>query len=230
MPEAGGKNIEIARDLNKPWEPELHAPSQLHKLVELIEAIILSLVAVATAWSGYQAARWGSEQAILYGRSSRLRVEGQTLQVQANQIKQYDAATVANWIDAKSRGDTKLAEFYERRFLPDFQPAFQAWKKTDPLNNPNAPAGPSQMPQYHDAIGDEAAARNDAATMAFEQGTHEREIADQYIRATVGLATVLFLTAMGQRFRSHKIRAALVAIAFLILCLPLWHILTLPRA
>lgn len=223
---AGEKNIEIARNLSKSREAGASRP---HQMVELIEAIILSLVAVATAWSGYQAARWGSEQAKLYGRSSRLRVEGQTLQVVANQIKQYDAATVADWLEAETRGDTKLAAFYERRFVPEFQPAFQAWKKTDPLNNPNAPIGPSQMPEYRDSTGDQATAKNNQATEVFEQGSRAREVADEYIRATVGLATVLFLTAMGQRFRSLRIRAVVLAVAALILCGPLWHILMLPK-
>jgi heme/copper-type cytochrome/quinol oxidase subunit 4 len=229
MPEAGGKNIEIARELNKKHDAEQHTQSRSGQMIELIEAIILSLVAIATAWSGYQAAKWGSVQSVLYGRSSRMRVESQTLQVEANQIKQYNAATVANWLEAESRGDKKLADFYERRFLPEFRPAFQAWKKTDPLNNPNALAGPGLMPEYHDSEGQEADEKGKAATEVFEQGTHAREVADEYVRATVGLATVLFLTAMSQRFRSQRIRTMLIAIAFLILCVPLWRILTLPR-
>lgn len=228
MPEGGGKNIEIAHELNKPRE-EPQMPARPHQIVEVVEAIILSLIAVATAWSGYQAARWGSEQAVLYGRSSRLRIEAQTLQVENNQAKQYNAATVASWLEAESRGDRKLAEFYERRVFPEFKPAFEAWKKTDPLNNPTAPAGPLLLPEYHDVRGEAAAAAGNEATDAFERGTRARTVADEYIRATVGLATVLFLTAMGQRFRSLRIRAAVLTVAFLILCLPLWHILTLPR-
>lgn len=226
MSAGGGKNIEIARNLNKPREASGSRP---HQMVELVEAIILSLVAVATAWSGYQAARWGSEQAKLYGRSSRLRIEGQTLQVVSNQVKQYDAATVADWVEAETRGDKKLAAFYERRLMPEFQPAFEAWKKTDPLNNPNAPIGPSQMPEYRDSAGDQANAKNKQASEVFEQGTQAREVADEYIRGTVGLATVLFLTAMGQRFRSLRIRGVVLAVALLILCAPLWQILTLPK-
>ncbi len=231
MPEAGNRNIDVAIDLNDPHRhgPRAEAQSRMHKTIELVEAIVLSLVAVLTAWSGYQAARWGSEQAILHGRSSRLRVEAQAHEVVANQAKQYDAATVTSWIEAEARGDKRLAAFYERRLLPEFVPAFEAWKKTDPLNNPSAPAGPAKMPEYHDVLGDRSAGENNEATEVFEKGTHAREVSDQYIRATVGLATVLFLTAMGQRFRSLRIRAALMGITLLILCVPLWHILTLPR-
>jgi len=228
MPEAGGANIEIAHHLN---EPEEHAPRHSgRQILELIEAIILAMVAVTTAWSGYQAARWDAEQSELYGNSLRLRVEGQTLDVQSNQVKQYNAATVVEWLKAEAHGESKLSEFFERRLLPEFKPAFEAWKKTDPLHNPNAPAGPILMPEYRDAIGEQAAAKNKEATELFDEGTHAREIADNYVRVTVGLATVLFLVAMSQRFHSQRIRVMLVVISFALLTLPLWRILTLPRA
>jgi hypothetical protein len=230
MPEAGGHNIEIARHLNEAEEPaNSHAKSRAHHIVELIEAVILALIAVTTAWSGYQAARWDANQSVLYGRSSRLRVEGQTMEVEANQAKVYDASIVVEWLKSEFHGETKLADFFERRILPEFRPAFEAWKKTDPVHNPNAPVGPAMMPEYHDARGEEAASKNKEATELFEQGTRAREIGDAYVRVTVGLATVLFLIAMGQRFRSRRIRVMLVTIAFMLLCFPLWRILTLPR-
>lgn len=230
MSEAGGHNIEIAHRLNeREGTVPAHAESRAHRLLELIEAVILSLVAVTTAWSGYQAARWNANQSVLYGRSTRLRVEGQTLDVESNQVKQYNASTVVEWLKAESHNETKLADFFERRMLPEFRPAFEAWKKLDPLHNPDAPAGPTLMPGYHNAKGDEAVRKNTEATDLFEQGTRAREIGDEYVRVTVGLATVLFLTAMSQRFRSQRIRIMLVAIAFVLLCFPLWHILTLPR-
>ena len=225
MPEAGGQNIEIAHHLNEGEHGEHHAPHAL----EFIEAIILALVAVTTAWSGYQAARWDARQSLLYGQSSRLRVEGQMQQLQANQVRQYDASMVVEWLKAESQGNTKLADFFERRLLPEFRPAFEAWKKTDPVNNPNAPPGPSMMAEYHDVRGEEAASKDRDASELFEQGTRAREIGDNYVRVTVGLATVLFLTAMSQRFRAHRVRMMLVVIAFVLLCVPLWHILMLPR-
>jgi len=53
---------------------------------------------------------------------------------------------------------------------------------------------------------------------------------DAYVRVTVTLATVLLLMAISQRFKIHVVRMALTAIAALLLCLPLYRILTLPRA
>jgi hypothetical protein len=63
----------------------------------------------------------------------------------------------------------------------------------------------------------------------FEQGTKARETGDDYVRVTVTLATVLLLTAISQRFRDRRIRLALIVLATMLLCIPLWRILTLPR-
>jgi hypothetical protein len=230
MPETGGANVEIAHHLNEGHGHGSIQPSQVHEIVEIIEAIVLALVAVTTAWSGYQAARWDSQQSLLYGRSSKLRVEAQATDLRSNQERAYNASVVVEWLTAQVHGETKLADLFERRLLPEFRSAFDAWKKTDPVHNPDAPAGPALMPEYHNVTAEQAAELNKEASELFEQGTAARERADQYVRLTVVLATVLLLTAISQRFHSHRIRVGLVVLAFLLLLIPLGRILMLPRA
>jgi hypothetical protein len=156
-------------------------------------------------------------------------VEAEAFSVRSNQERQYNANNVDEWLKAEVHGEKNLAELFERRFLPEYRPAFEAWKKTDPLHNPKAPAGPLLMPEYHDSNAAEFTRLDHEATELFEQGTKARERGDDYVRATVLLATVLLLTAISQRFRDHRVRLALVVLATLLLCLPLWRILTLPR-
>jgi hypothetical protein len=227
MPEAGGSNIEIATHLSEHGE---HEESPGHAILEIAEAIVLAIVAIATAWSGYQAALWTGHQSELYGQASKLRVQAEGASNAANQERLYNASTVVEWLKAEAQGQKKLSDLFERRFLPEFRPAFEAWKKTDPLNNPNAPAGPQLMTEYRSSKTDQATRLNNQATEVFEQGTHGREIADQYVRATVTLATVLLLIAISQRFKTRGVRVALLLIAALLLCFPVYHILTLPKA
>jgi len=229
LPESGETNIEIAHHLNEAGTHSVHEHRGRTEILEIFEACVLAVVAVTTAWSGYQAARWDGQQSLLYGRSSRLRIEAQGMEVQGGQVQIYDALTVDEWLKAEAHGDKKLAELFERRLLAEFRPAFEAWKRTDPLRNPNAPAFPNSMPEYHNAAAEQSAKLNGEATEVFEQGTQAREHADQYVRVTVSLATVLLLAAISQRFRTTQIRAGLIALAFLILLGPLWRILTLPR-
>ena len=227
MSEAGGSNIEIAQHLSEHKES---SQSLGHELLEIAEALVLAVVAISTAWSGYQAALWTGHQAELYGQASKLRVQAEGTATSANQERLYNASTVVEWLKAEAHGDQKLAEFFERRFLPEFRPAFEAWKKTDPLNNPSAPPGPQLMAEYRSSKTEEAAKLNDQATEVFEQGTRDRQRSDEYVRVTVTLATVLLLIAVSQRFKTRGVRVGLLVIAMLILCRPVYHLLTLPRA
>jgi hypothetical protein len=227
MPEAGGANIEIAKHLS---EHEAAGESAGQAILEIIEALVLAIVAITTAWSGYQAALWTGHQSELYGQASKLRVQAEGASTSANQERLYNASTVVEWLKAEASNDKRLTTLFERRFLPEFRPAFEAWKKTDPLNNPNAPAGPQLMPEYRSSKTEMAARLNDQATEVFEQGTKGREYADQYVRATVTLATVLLLIAISQRFKTRRVRVGLLVIAAFLLGFPVFHILTLPRA
>lgn len=222
----GGSNVEIAHHLG---ERSSHGSSRAHKILEIAEAILLAIVAISTAWSGYQAALWTGRQAELYGLANKDRVDAEAALLVANQERLYNASTVAEWLTAEAAGHKQLAAMFERRFLPEFRPAFEAWKRTDPLTNPDAPAGPFYMPGYRSAKGDEAARLNAEASLKFDQGNDARAHSDNYVRVTVTLATVLLLMAVSERFKVFAVRAALGVIAALVLCGPIYRLLTLPR-
>jgi hypothetical protein len=194
------------------------------------EAVVLAIVAIATAWSGYQAALWTGRQAELYGQAGKLRIQAEGAERYANQERLYDASTVVEWLKARAQGDKKLTDLFERRFLPEFRPAFEAWKQTDPLNNPSAPPGPELMQEYRSSRSEQASQLDKKATTVFDEGTRAREDSDLYVRATVTLATVLLLVAIGQRFKSSRARIGLAVFEGILLCFPVYHILTLPRA
>jgi hypothetical protein len=227
MSEAGGSNIEIAKHLSEHKGP---SPSLGHEILEIVEAVVLAVVAIATAWSGYQAALWTAHQSELYGQASKLRVEAEGAATFANQERAYNASTVAEWLKAEARGDKKLADLFERRLLPEFRPAFEAWKKTDPLNNPNAAPGPQLMTEYRSSKTEEATKLNEQATEVFEQGTRDRQLSDEFVRVTVTLATVLLLIAISQRFKTRSVRTGLLVVAVVLLGFPVCRILLLPRA
>lgn len=81
-------------------------------------------MAVSTAWSGYQAALWDGQQYLLYGKASKLRIDAQGIDVRGNQVRFYDASTIAEWLKAEAHGDTKLAALFERRLMPEMRAAF----------------------------------------------------------------------------------------------------------
>lgn len=229
MPETGGVNIEIAHRLNEGSEHSAPHHSRWLEALEIVEAVILAMVAVTTAWSGYQAALWDGQQDERYEESTKFRVQSQGLLTTGGQERIYDALTFAEWLKENATGNQKVAEIFERRFRPEYHVAFEAWMKTDPMNNPNAPPGPMLMAEYHNASLEESAKLEAEASQLFKQGTKARKTSDMYVRATVLLATVLLLTAISQRFKTHEVRVGLAVVAMLLLCLPLWRIMHLPR-
>jgi hypothetical protein len=85
------------------------------------------------------------------------------------------------------------------------------------------------MPDYHNAKHEQFLSLNKQAAETADRGTKSGETGDQYVRITVFLATVLLITAIGQRFRFKAVRVVFMILASLLLCLPLWQLLVLPR-
>lgn len=225
MPEAGlGPVVDslIERD-------ERHKGQSRVEIIEIIEALVLALVAVATSWSGYQAARWDGTRLQSYGEADRLKVEAETLSEMAGQERIYDNQTFDSWLRAKFDHKEELARFYEHRFRDEYQIAFAAWMKTQPFDRHDAPAGPMFMPEYRSAKLERSAALTNQAAAMFSRGTSSGETGDRYVRITVLLATVLLITAIGQRFRSRVVRIALMLLACALLCVPVVSLFVLPR-
>jgi hypothetical protein len=226
MPESW--NVEFAHKLSENG----HHPAQQqrwHSIAETVEVVVLALVALATAWSGYQAARWEGHQALLYGQASRDRFQADAKTTEAGDTLQQDLTLFSGWLQARSSGDTQLQDVYVRRMSPEYRAAFEAWLNTYPLINPQAPAGPSLMPEYRNPPAEEAKILNDQASATFDAGTEARETADNYVRNTILLATVLFLVAIGQRFKDHRVRIGANIVAAVLLVGTLASLATLPR-
>src|SRR5216110_708263 len=92
------------------------------EMIEIIEAFILALVTVATAWSGYQAAQWAGKRAQDYSTANLLRVTAEGLATLSGQERIYDSDTFNSWLAAKLDGK-QAAEFFERRFRDEYRPA-----------------------------------------------------------------------------------------------------------
>ena len=200
-----------------------------HELVEIIEVLILAVVAIATAWSGYQAAKWSALQRQDYGEASAKRFEAETATLTGTQQLAADAALLNGWLQAVDDQDAELMRVFERRFSAEYEVAFNVWIKTDPLENDDAPAGPAQMPEYHNALVEQGKELNAEASEIFEEGTHSNETAEKYVRNTVLFAMVLFLVAIAQRLKWRVARLTLNSISAVMLVFLVISLVSLPR-
>ncbi len=65
-------NVEFAHKLH---EKGSHQNGSSFRL-EIVEALLLAIVAVATAWSGYQSAKWDGHSAESYAQAAAYRIDG----------------------------------------------------------------------------------------------------------------------------------------------------------
>lgn len=213
MPE-GNINAEAAGHLREQGGHDRRESSKRRvEIVEILEAVILGVVALSTALSGYQAALFDGESAREYAASSRLRSEAVEKHLEANQIAAYDAGTLNLWLQAAVEGDEDLQTDLEKRFTKHYKEAFEQWVALDPLVNPEAPPGPRFMPSYRDPLTEEGERLAAEATHAFDEGVRMRAIGEKYVRVTVLLAATLFLIAIGQRFSIRSVRYGVNSVA-----------------
>ena len=221
-------NVEVAHKLSE-RETTAKEKRRWEEIIEILEVLLLALAAIATAWSGYQAAKGDGHQSLLYSEASVDRVQANTAATLGQQRLAADGAMFSAWLQARATNNPQLQAMFVQRFSPEYRTAFAAWLDTEPFTNPAAPPGPGYMPQYHNPQAEQAKQLNEQAAVAEEAGTSARHTAEEYVRATVLFALVLFLVAVGQRFRVRGVRVATIAIAFGLFTYALYDMATLPR-
>lgn len=196
--------------------------------ISVLEAVILSCVAVLAAYSGYAAAKWGTDSSVSLARASALRTKANRADTNAVVTKTLDSVDFNAWFAAFLRNDKPAERIAERRLRPGYRPAFHAWLAMDPAHNPNAPPGPAYMPQYVVPAEQQSRTLNHQADAAFASGTTGGSNSDEYVRDTVFLATVLFLVGISGHFQIRPARLALVGVGVALLVFSVVQLLGLP--
>ena len=199
------------------------------RLLSISEAVLLSVVALIAAWSGYSAAKWSTESRVGLAEASTLRTKASRAHLQAMELRNFDASTFNAWFAAYTARNEEAMALAERRFRPAFRTAFEAWRASDPETNPNAPRGPTYVAQYKQPGLARARRLDDEADHAFVEGASAGETADKYVRTTVFLATVLFLVGISTHFPLRGVRYALIGLSCVLLVVSLVQLAQLPR-
>jgi hypothetical protein len=183
---------------------------------EVVATALLALATVATAWSGYQATRWGGEQAKASARVNAARIDAARAADLANTQTEVDIATFIQWVDAYARNEAELADFYWERFREEFRPAVEAWVATEPLENPGAPLSPFAMAEYHLAAHDEAERLDLAAEANSAEVRRDIQRQSNYVLGVVLFAAALFFAGMSTRVSSRPARLAVLGLGCIV--------------
>lgn len=223
--------VEVAHEARRHQEhSNAHGrPAGHWRIVQIAEAVLLAAVTVMAAWSGFAAAAYGTDSRVAFAASSTADTDADAKAIEANEAQNFDESAFFAWLQAKSLGDPGAIAFAERRFEPNLDRAFQAWRATNPETNLDAPATPFAMSEYQRPHVDESIALRMKADAYDRDGIASGSLSDQYIRLTVLLAGVLFLVGIGSTFTMVSLRYGLIGVGLILMVLATVNLVQLPQ-
>jgi hypothetical protein len=154
----------------------------------------MSIVAVITAWCGFESSKWGGAMSISFSQASSLRVKSTSADSEARDARQVDVTIYSAWVAAKAEQEEEFAEYIEDRFTPAFATAFDAWEANGAME-----PSPFARADYVVAGEREAVDLAAQADAKFQEALDNNQKSDNYSLLTVLFALVLFLAAVSQR-------------------------------
>ena len=92
----------------------------------IIEALLLSLVAVLAAYSGYAAAKWRTDSSVTLAKASGVRSKANRAENEAIVTRTLDSVSFNAWFTAFVAGNASDQRLAARRMRPGYRPAFNA--------------------------------------------------------------------------------------------------------
>src|SRR5438067_6893998 len=81
--------------------------------LSIVEAVLLSLVAVLAAYSGYAAAKWGTESSVTLAKAASLRSKSNRYDTEAIVTRTLDSVSFNAWFTAFVGGNAKAQRLAE---------------------------------------------------------------------------------------------------------------------
>jgi hypothetical protein len=196
--------------------------------VEITCAVVLSLATMSSAWCAYQATLWNGVQTFRLAAAEKAGRDSSTASVEALQARAFDASMFISYMQAKNEGNERQEKFLFKRFRPETKKAVEAWLKTDPFNNPQAPLGPFKMAEYVQPELEDAKRHDQQFAKEHAAAEHANENSDTYVLLTVLFASVLFFGGIAGTIESHRLRVTILAIALILFVVTLGVLATMP--
>jgi hypothetical protein len=191
--------------------------------IELIATVALAIATILTAWSAFQAGKWGGTQSINFSEAGAARTESTRFDTLGGQLAQIDVAMYIDWVtalvgdvqsgaipplEAGTYEPTKgtLSGFLYLRFREEFLPSVDAWIATDPISNASAPPTPFAMDEYTVAARVEADRLSELADVKADAARDANQNGDNYVLTMVLFASVLFFAGVSSKMNRPRNR------------------------
>jgi hypothetical protein len=214
----------FAEAVAEAMEDEEQRRRKLAGRTETLATIVLSIAAVATAWSAYQSTRWNGQMAEEYNRAGAYRTESVRAANEADERTGVAVTLSADWLSAQLSGNQPLADALRERMPPDLNAAMRRWLGDWQPGQPIPPGSPFTEGDYTAPEAAQVAALEEKAAATFAQGQESNQYSDNYVLTGVVFALALFFAGVASRFGhpDHAVRmvyvsSVLVAAGYLLL-------------
>lgn len=195
---------EFSEAIAKAVDDEEERRKRLAGRTETLAAIVLSIAAVATAWSAYQSTRWNGDQAGSYTEAGAYRSESLRASAEADERTGVAVTLTADWLSAELSGEQELADALRARMPPDLEVAMQRWLGDWQRGEPIPPGEPFTTGGYAAPETEQALALERQAEEAFNRGRDANQYSDNYVLTGVVFALALFFAGVASRFGHPK--------------------------
>ena len=181
--------------------------------MSIVEAVLLSLVAVLAAYSGYAAAKWGTESSV-HARQGidRAHQFATRYDTEAIVTRTLDSVSFNAWFSAFVIGNKQGRGARGEAFASRLPAGIQSVAGHRPGSQPQRAARAFVHAAVRHPRGGRGGRRRQGSRRDFAKGSDAGETADKYIRDTVFLASVLFLVGISGHFRVPQARLGLIGV------------------
>jgi hypothetical protein len=195
---------------------------------EITCAVVLALATTASAWCVYQSSRWSGVQTFRLAEANEAGRHAAKSAVAGMQIRAFDGNMYLHYLGARVQGQKQLEAALSDRFRPEMKVAMEAWFRTDPFNNQDAPLHPFKMSEYKLSEEDEARLQSTLEQERLRSAQEANWISDSYVLLTVMFASVLFFGGIAGTIHLGWLRQTLGALAIALFAATLVFLATMP--
>lgn len=192
--------------------------------------VTMGIAMISIAWCSYQSNQWNGVQTFKLRAVNNDNAQAIELNLQQGQHTSVDVLIFTHYADAVFKNDTKLSKFYYDRFPPELKVAVNAWLKTDPFNNPNAPLHPFNMKEYNRTYALESQQFLKKMQLDLQEARDANNTSSNYILMTVIFSMSLFITGIIEKTGKFQLRLILLGMSILTTSLAIGVLLLFPVA
>jgi hypothetical protein len=203
-------------------QPATHA-NFLGRHIELVIAILLGLVSIATAYASFQSALYDGQMTQKYTKGSNLATEAESLYLEGNQEYFQDAQLYARLTDLlldsqnadpaiASAASQKYDVLYSQSVSDEFGAAIE-WADVQNSADPAVYYSPLDNEDYLDYLYGNYYDQKKLAEKTIADGDNDNLLSDRLTLNTVLMALALFLLGIAALVRKFQIKLVLGAVA-----------------